>query len=64
VIGGSPLRTAQGFVAPVASAEIVRCWGEALWTAPNLADEEYQRILRSASVRFLFGLPGTQGVEE
>jgi len=56
-IGGpGPLYTAKSFVAPVVSARLSREWGEALWTASDLATSAFHAELAEAGTRWLFGL--------
>jgi hypothetical protein len=57
VKGGSALRTADAICAVPVSNALSHEWGEALWTAPDLALRAFRDDLRQASVRWLFGLP-------
>lgn len=51
--GGSALFTAKSVSVGAVSCGIAREWGEALWTAPALADAEFQRLLSSVAARRL-----------
>lgn len=55
--GGSPIHTAKAVNAAHVSVEIAQEWGETLWTAPALADAEFQRRLEAVAVGWLFGVP-------
>jgi hypothetical protein len=56
-IGGpGPLYTAAHVLAPSVATSLAHEWGEALWTATDLAHREFNEQLRAASLRGILGI--------
>lgn len=53
-IGGpGPMHTAKAFAAPRVTRDLLREWGEAVWTASDLVEREFRNRLESSALRGL-----------